>query len=168
MKHRTLSMRSFLIVLGVILVAVAPALAQRGGMGHGPHHGQHDGEFMLQHMATELDLTDEQLDQAHQILDQHKAENESSRESVRSAHDVLADLMHAEIFDETAIRAAAEELAAAQTEMIVAHAMVMRDLRDLLTPEQLDQFEEMRQMHRGSKAGKGRDCEHRGHGYHKQ
>jgi protein CpxP len=132
-------------------------------MGHGPH----DAEFMLQHMATELELTDQQLDQAHQIFNQHKGENEAARESMRAAHDALADLMHAEVFDETAIRAAAEDVAAAQTEMIISHAMVMRDLRDLLTPEQLDRFQEMRQMHRGAKAGKGHGHGHRGHGYHK-
>jgi protein CpxP len=168
MKTGNHVIRSFLIVLGVAVITAAPALAQWGGMGHGRHHGPHDAEFMLQHMATELELTDEQVDQAHQILDQHKIENETARESVRAAHDTLADLMHADSFDETAIRVAAEELAAAQTEMIVAHAMVMRDLRDLLTPEQLDRFEEMRQMHRGAQSGKGQGQGNRGHGYHKK
>ena len=166
MKTGNPTIRSFLVVLGALVIAAAPALAQHGWRGHGLHHGPHDAEFMLQHMATELELTDEQLDQAQQILDQHESENEAARQSVRSAHDVLAELMHAESFDETAIRAAAEELGAAQAEMIVAHAMVLRDLRELLTPEQLDRFTQMRQMRQGAKAGKGGGRGHRHHGYH--
>jgi Spy/CpxP family protein refolding chaperone len=158
--------RKLLTGLAVLSLGAAPVLAQGNPMGHGHGHGPrggHDFGMMLEHMAYRLDLTDEQLDQIREMAEETRAANEGNREELRNAHDVLADLLHAESFDEAAIRVAAEDLAAAQTEMILSHAWLIRDVRGVLTPEQLEEFEQMRAQHQGMGMGKG---QRRGHGHH--
>ena len=173
MKTRRMFLRLAFSAIAVAALTAAPAVAQPGPMGPGPHgggmHGQ--GEF-LAHMLHRLDLSDAQRDQIHQIMDRTRQETESNRDTMRSAHDTLAELMHAEVFDEASIRAAAEQVAAAQAEMIVAHARALRDVRQLLTPEQLVPFQQMlerRQEHRDEMGdmGRGRGYRHGRHGHGK-
>ena len=168
MKSRRSSIRLAIGCFAVFALAALPALAQGGPMGHGPHGGgmHGHGEF-LAHMIHRLDLTDAQRDQIHQIMQKTQQETEPSREAMRAAHEVLADLMHAEVYDEASIRAAAEQVAAAQAEMIVAHARALRDARNVLTPEQLEQFQQMherRREHKGELGGTERGRGRHGHG----
>jgi protein CpxP len=161
--------------LAVVALAAAPASAQRGPMGHGMgHRGEMHGHGeMLKHMVEHLDLSETQREQIHRILEQRQADSEATRETMRAAHDTLADLMHAEVFDEAAIREAAAEVAAVRTEMIVEHARAFNDIRRVLTPEQLEQFQQMHQRHRermeesgreGRGVGRGRHGRGHGHG----
>ena len=170
MQFKRFSTGTLLTVFAVTALAVAPVLAQGGPHGHGSHPGMADHGRMMQHVFDSLGLTDEQQDQVHQIMQQSRDETEPTREATRAGHEMMADLMHAETIDEAAIRGVAEEIAAAQVELMVAHARAMVEMRQVLTPEQLEQFQQLRRQHpqmkgmRGS--GKGRGCGSRhGHGY---
>jgi Spy/CpxP family protein refolding chaperone len=82
---------------------------------------------------------------------------------MRAGHETMADLMHAETIDEAAIRGVAEEIAAAQVELMVAHARAMVEMRQVLTPEQLEQFLQMRRQYpqmSGMKGGHGHGFRH--------
>jgi Spy/CpxP family protein refolding chaperone len=172
MNSRRFSLRLAFGCFAVVALAALPALAQGGQMGHGPHGGgMHGHGELMAHMIHKLDLSDTQRDQVHQIFEQTQKETELNRETMRVAHEVLADLMHAEAYDEASIRAAAEEVAAAQAELIVAHARALRDVRTVLTPAQLEQFQQMQELHRehkgeldGMERGRGRRHGRHGHG----
>lgn len=166
MRRRIPLARTVLTGLAAICLVAAPVLAQGGPMGQGPNpHGPHDPGMMIRHMADQLELTEAQRDQVRAILEQNKAANQGNREAVRLAHEALAELLHAETFDEVAIRAVADDLAAAQTEMLLSHAWIVRDLRGVLTPEQLEEFQQMQGQRKGANKGARRGSGHGGHGH---
>ena len=141
--------RTSLHVLFIVALAGAATLAMAGPMGHGDKlHERHHGKSM-ELMFDHLDLTADQQAQARETIAQYQEANEANKDRMRLFHEKLAELIHAEYFDEAAIRDAAEAVGAAQAELIVAHATLFRDVRQFLTFEQLDKLRGMGMLHRG-------------------
>lgn len=157
-------MRTFrtpaLPVLLALALAAAPALLAAQPHGRGGPHGQpgfqRHGE-MLGHIFRMLDLEPGQRQSIHIILEGDREAMEALFDRVHTARSRLGDQIHAEVFDEGAIRDAASGLAEAEADLAVARAGMFQEVREILTPEQLDKLAELRaerrQMH-------GRD--HRG------
>jgi protein CpxP len=108
---------------------------RRGGRFGGGHFG--GGAF------RGLDLTDAQREQLRQIAKRYRATFEArhARGDRRPASDPLAG----GAFDEAAVRAAAQARAAAQVEREVAHARMMHEMYNVLTPAQKEQLAAARQ-----------------------
>jgi Spy/CpxP family protein refolding chaperone len=165
MQIKRFSTGFLLATLAVAALVLAPAMAQGRPGGHGPNHGMADHGRMMARIFDQLDLSDEQRDQIHQIMEQSRDETRPTRDAMRAGRESMADLMHAETIDEAAIRDVAEEIAAGQVELMVAHARAMSEMREVLTPEQLEQFRQMRQQRMQMQGQRGRGKGHK-HGYH--
>lgn len=154
-----------LSIAGAIAVVVATGLlwAQSPGRGDGGFHGGSHGK-MLHRALAELDLTDDQKVRVHDVLMASADETDAAREQGRAAREALAEAMHAEVFDEAAIREAYARVATLDADRIVRRAQAFQEIRGILDPVQLETLEEMREeMHeRFAEREAGRGHGHRG------
>ncbi len=162
----TLRHRLTIPILGLMLLAAAlPAMAQpakRGSHGRGP--GAMDGH-RLEHLALRLELSDGQREELRQAFGEGFEDGAEVRRALFDARRALAERIHAETFDEAAIREAAGAVAALEADAAVGRAQQAQKLRQILTPEQLAEFEEMRAAGPGRRSGRGGHRGHRGHGF---
>jgi Spy/CpxP family protein refolding chaperone len=156
--NRTKTRYLVIITLAAAALLVAPVLAQPGPMKANCRgsHGAHGPGMGLNRMIEYLDLSAEQQEQMQQLRARHRDETEEVRDRLRAAHDRFADLAHAETLDETALREAASEMAGARAEMMVSRAAMRNEMRQILTPEQLERFEQMDRRNRGRMDERGR------------
>jgi Spy/CpxP family protein refolding chaperone len=131
------------VALGVLLAPGVP-LAQPG-YGHGPHgrRGGGGGPMMMERLFDRLDLTADQRDQIHELFAKHRDELGPLLDQSQAAHQALADQIHADTFDEKAIRKAAADLAGTEADLAVARGRFFQDISRILTPEQRDQLRDM-------------------------
>ncbi len=135
-----------------LLFATAPAAARHHG--GGPHG---DRGSMFHRILERLDLSEAQTEAMHAVFGTFHERTRPLGEEVRAAHRVLAQTMHADSFDEGAIRNAAADLATAEVEMAVTRARMFQEIRLVLTPEQQERAHQMiedmqavrEEMHRG-------------------
>ena len=141
--------RRLLISGAAILLLTAGAAAAQPP---GPHGGQ--GRFagppgigmaLLQGpLGERLELSDEQRDSIRTIVE---AERESVRpwiEDLKTRDEAVEEAVHAEPFDEEAVRAAARQAADIRVELAVARARVADEIRGILTPDQRETLGELR------------------------
>ena len=140
--------RRIAIVLVLALLA-APVLAQ-GPSGRGPGHGHFHGEDSPMHerVLAQLDLTDEQREEVEQLMTDHRAAMKDRREQMRDRRMAMRDLIHADEFDEAAIRDAAMAIAEAEADVAVERARLRHEIHALLTPEQQEKAAQMREKRR--------------------
>ena len=100
---------------------------------------------MIEHVAQRLDLSDEQRDQIRDILLSHKDELQAELQAVRDARSAQFDAIHADTFNEAAIRAAAAEVGTAEAELAVTRGVIVSEVRQVLTPEQQAEAAKLRQ-----------------------
>jgi len=133
----------------LVLLATAVVAQHRG---HGPGHGawrSHGGDAApFARMLDRLDLSDEQREQVEQRITERHQANQDLMEQMRERRQALADAIHAEQFDDLAIRAAAAAVGELEADIAVERALGLRDVLDLLTPEQRDEARTMIQRHR--------------------
>lgn len=130
----------------------------RGRRG-GPGMGGPGPLMMLRH----LDLTDAQETRVREILDSHRDEQQAIGDKAFAARGALDAAVTADVFDESAVRTRAAEVAAIDADMAVARARIYADVFQILTPEQqalakkrqaeMKQREEQRRANRLGKAG---------------
>ncbi len=154
--------RPILVLGSIFLFAVGSAWAQHGSHGHGPHslhdllrglHGHGQGERVepgtfMHHLVEQLELSDVQRDDLGVVFSEHVDGNRLQRDSLKAARQLLEELVHAPQLDEIAIRNAAAEVAAIEADLAVSRATFLQQLRQVLTPEQLTEFEELQQQRR--------------------
>lgn len=114
----------------------------RGGRegGRGGREGGFAGRF-----AEKLSLTDAQKEQMKQIAARYRESGKALRQQGRGERDGF-DALKGGTFDEAAVRAAAQARANARVEMEVAHARMMSEMYNVLTPEQKAQLAAERQQ----------------------
>jgi Spy/CpxP family protein refolding chaperone len=145
--------------LAVGLVAVAQAARPGGG---GDLHGRVGR--LLHGQAAEREGIEEHLDAAAALLGLSEAQRkavgghlaaalpgfETRAQALLEAHAEQLKLVHARELDEEALRAASRRAGAAQGELAVAAARLLRDVHGVLTPEQRAKLGE---LHRGDLQG---------------
>jgi periplasmic protein CpxP/Spy len=122
-----------------------------GREGRGGDHkgGGREGGFLGGRFAEKLNLTDAQKAQMQQIADRFRETTQSLRGQGRGERDGEGyDAFKGGTFNESAVRAAAQARANRQVEMEVAHARMMFEMYNVLTPEQKAQLEADRQQRR--------------------
>jgi Spy/CpxP family protein refolding chaperone len=127
------------VALGLLAVP-GLALAQPG---HGPHDGRGPGGHhgpMLQRLLERLDLSDAQKESVHNLIGKHHEETQGLIDDVRIARRALGDTIHAETFDEAAIRQAAADVATIEAELSVNRGLFFQQVQQILTPEQREQL----------------------------
>ncbi len=156
-----------MLTSAALLLAPAVALAQPPGggpgqgaglgrgTGHGPGHGFHgrrgfDGPGRhhpgdpLRHLLSRLDLSAEQRDAVREIVEAEREAGEPLREDLARAREGLFEASGPESFDEGAVRAAAERVAALEVEVAVARARTFSRVWTVLTPDQQAKAQAMR------------------------
>jgi Spy/CpxP family protein refolding chaperone len=129
-----------LIVIGII--GTAGLVMARGGHG-GPGGGMH------LKMLWDLDLSTEQKAAIGNLLPAYREEKEALREKRQAARDTMHTLMTADALDENGIREASRAMAPIMEEMAVLRARFVFDLKDILSPEQVQQLQKRREGNMG-------------------
>lgn len=125
----------------LVLATFVPALALAGPLGLGSLSSA-PGTF-LERIFDRLELTPEQREEIRAVVASHHDELRGELTDLIDARLVLHDQVHAETFDEDAIRQAASVVAAAQAELAVTHGVLVQEVREILTPEQEAEAREM-------------------------
>jgi len=99
---------------------------------------------VLQAVSAQLDLSDEQKQEIAAILKANKDELKADIASVIEARTALFETIHADVFDEGAIRAAAKSAGDAEAELAVLRAEIVQSVRAVLTPEQQQKLQELK------------------------
>ncbi len=94
-------------------------------------------------MLHRLGLTEDQRDEIRRLVDQHREQTRPQLQQVSERRLDLFDRIHAPELDEAAIRDGAIAVATAEAEIAVARAVLLQQVRQLLTPEQLEDAREM-------------------------
>ena len=168
MKKKTLIAT---LIIGTMLTG-GIALASPYGFGGGDCNGKEKGsmtyeqheermEHRLEMMSTVLDLTEDQEKQLEKLFDQQWKNKQQQREEMQSSREALREARHAEVFDEADFRTKAAKQAELKTEMMVDHQKMKQQLYSILTPEQQEKADKLRDMMGGR--GQGR---HGGGGHH--
>lgn len=157
MKRIPVYSRRLALVIALALLAT-PILAQ-GGPGRGPGYGHFRGADSPMHerVLDQLDLTDDQRGQIDQLMADHRTAMKDRREQMRDRRMAMRDLIHADEFDEAAIRDAAMAIAEAEADVAVERARLRHEIHALLTPEQQEKAAEMREKRREFVKQHGRD-----------
>jgi Spy/CpxP family protein refolding chaperone len=141
------------VVLAFGLVGFArQGMPPHGHGGGGPEGRGPGGGDMFGPMGRELNLTDAQKAQVKQIEDSFRESTKSLSEKMRALHESEMQTLTSGTFDEASVRAAAQERAAVQVELDVAHAKMMSQVLAVLTAEQkaklVEAHKQMEQHHR--------------------
>lgn len=129
--------RKVLALAGAAVLAPALLLAAVTA-----EHAHQQGGF-AQHIAQKLGLSDNQTQQVQGILANHKAEISSGIDRLKTAKTALFDAIHADSFDESAVRAAAANVAQAEADLAVSRAKIVSEVRGVLTPDQQAKAKEL-------------------------
>ena len=137
--------------LGLAPMAANEAFAQpmdEGRMHSGMHGGMrgHDGGMMG---MRGLNLTEAQRDQIFKIHHDSVPAMREQMKQVQKARDDLRQIAMADKFDEARARQAADAQAKAMANMAVMRAQTMNRVRQVLTPEQRQKMDEMRNRRGG-------------------
>lgn len=115
----------------------------REGHGRGMMHPGGPGGLKM--ALRRLNLSESQREQIRAIFETGRGRVEANHERMRAVGAELREQIETDPFDEEAVRAKAEAVAAFQVEMAVLRARRSGRIRALLTPEQLDRLQQMRQ-----------------------
>ena len=150
-RHVTQFLLASSFALGLAPMAANEALAQP--MGEGMHGGMHHrgGDMMLRG----LNLTEQQRDQIFKIHHDSVPAMREQMKQVQKARMDLRQIAMADKFDEAKARQAADAQAKAMANMAVMRAQTMNRVRQVLTPEQRQKMDEMRNRHGGMERGRG-------------
>jgi periplasmic protein CpxP/Spy len=142
-----------LAVAGTFVAAGSVVHAQRahegrfggGAFGGGPFAGGFGpGRGMVMGALRQLNLTDQQKEQVRGIFQSHRADFQQVREKLRTAFEAQRAAAEATPVDEATVRAKANDIAAAQADMVVLTAKVRAEVFQLLTPEQQAKAQELK------------------------
>ena len=128
-----LTLAACAVTAGLLLV---PATAQ--ARHHGGHGRQSDRGPMFHFMLDRLHLTHDQKASIHDVVENNHDQTKQIHQNVRDARRALQQQVHGDSYDEGAIRQAAAELAAVEVEMALSMGRMFEEIRQFLTPEQLE------------------------------
>ncbi|MDQ3798011.1 MAG: Spy/CpxP family protein refolding chaperone [Acidobacteriota bacterium] len=134
-----------ILVFAVVTIGVVFAFAQKRD-GSGARGERHFGPppFVLEKIASELDLSDEQRAQVKQILEAEKAKIQTLTEAARGTHDQLKDLGTDGVFNEEQVNRLAAEQSETMRQLIIEKERVKAAIFAVLTPEQRAKASEMK------------------------
>jgi periplasmic protein CpxP/Spy len=163
---RTLVMSAVMLGIGALLPFSGVVLAGEGS--HGGEYGyKHEwgAEHFEKHfnkLVEKLGLTGAQQAKAKAIFEANKPLVKELKEKLYAEKKTLHEVMHADKYDEAAIRAQSAKVAAVYADLNVNKAKVCADFRAILTPAQATTLKALYEEH--MKKGK----EHMEHKEHKE
>ncbi len=152
-RHVTKFLLASSCALGLAPMAANQAFAQPMGEGMMHEGMRHHGDAMA-HMRA-LNLTEQQRDQIFKIHHDSVPAMREQMKQVQKARDDLRQIAMADKFDEAKARQAGDAQAKAMANMAVMRAQTMNRVRQVLTPEQRQKMDQMRERHGMEPRGKG-------------
>ena len=145
MKIRTITITAIAITLLAL-----PALVAAQGSGHGPRKGMRGGgefnaEMLLCRLGDKLDLSDEQKEQIETLIETSKEQSGDLKDQAKTLRETFREAQQPGQFDEQAIRTHANAVHQIETELMVIRLKSRADIFNLLTPEQQQEFETLKQ-----------------------
>jgi Spy/CpxP family protein refolding chaperone len=142
------------IVLAAVAVALAvPAFLYAAAAGQGSDPAAHAAAFpdhFLHHIAGQLNLSADQQNQLKSVFAAQKDQLHTQMTQLHQARTNLANAVHADTFDEGAIRSAAAALGQAEADSAVLHAQLFAQIKQVLTPDQQAKAKALMQQHQQS------------------
>jgi Spy/CpxP family protein refolding chaperone len=139
-------MKSRFLVTSVLALATFGSLVAQESRAEQPkHHRGAFGEFKTLH---QLNLTDAQKQQIKEILRTNRDALRAARASVWEARKQVELALQANPNDEAALRSKAAQLSTATTEMLIKRAQIRAQVVTMLTPEQLQQWNQLQDQRR--------------------
>jgi periplasmic protein CpxP/Spy len=114
----------------------------KGGGGRGGHHWDRSFGGRL---FSRLNLTDAQKEQMKQINQNFRASTKPIRDELRVKHGELRQAQQGETFDEALAAQKLNEISAIQVKLMGEQFKLKKEISSVLTPEQKNQLEQMRQ-----------------------
>lgn len=145
------------LTLLLATLAITPALAKPGQCGKACENGEQQAT-RLEQLKERLDLTTQQEAEIKEILASTKAKNAALREEKRITREELRKLSRAETLDESHLRELVRKQSDQRADMMIAKHATRARINQVLTPEQQEQHEALRQERQ----------ERRGAGKHRQ
>ena len=147
MKHR------FLLITSLMMLFAATASAHPFGPGRGPERGMGSAPFlrlagMLRHVAEELGITEAQRDEIRSILEDARDEVAPLRTALRDNRDAIKAAATPESYDPAAVATLAGVHGELTTELVLIGSRVRVDIMNVLTVEQREQLEALKQERR--------------------
>ena len=127
----------------VAAMAIAPAATMAFMGEEGPLPPEGGG---LQRIAKELQLTPQQQQQIKDIYVRNRPQGEPLRKQFMEERRALRTLIQADNVDETAIRAQVSKLAAVEADIAVHRAQIAKEIRAVLTPDQIARARELQEQ----------------------
>jgi Spy/CpxP family protein refolding chaperone len=125
---------------GVALAGLGP-----GGEFGGPPPGMEMGPGGFEgRMAKILKLSETQQSQIKTVFDSERDLVKPLLDKMHESRKLLMSLTETTVFDEATVRSIANELAATETELVVARARVQNKINGLLTQEQREMLKNLR------------------------
>ena len=145
MKNRILVIAGIaVLIIGATVFALGHGFQDGQGQGRGQDHAR-----MMDHMAKALELTAEQQTQVKALMEgMHTAEQarHAKRDELRKQLDAATANGQ---FDETRVRAIANEQAQLMADSLVEHERMKSKIFAILTPEQRTKAEALHKQHGG-------------------
>ena len=145
MKKRLITLIIFVLALIMGVGSVSWALQEKEQMEGKGHHEcmnmDKDGGMM---MFKHLNLSEQQQKQVKAVMDSHQKEIQGLNEKIDAARKSVHEAIHADTFNERAIRDAHKALAMEMENMAVLRGSIFSEIRPILTTEQVTQLKNMR------------------------
>ena len=128
---------------GTVVAAQGPGQGPGRGGPRGRGRGFGPGGRQAGLALRALDLTDAQREQVRQLMQQHREQTRALAVRAHAAREAQRQAMAPPSFTEQQVRAAAQALAEAQTDLAVQQARLRSDVYALLTSEQQQRLQQM-------------------------
>lgn len=148
-------------------MALVTAIVTGGAFGAQAFEGAFDGcdgpraehtmnpHKRIDHMAKVLKLSASQKEQVGAIMKKEQEQTEPLRQKMAEGHKRIRAVVNATNYDESAVRAIAAEQATIRTELLVSRTRAMNQVNALLTPEQRELAQHLRDARPGKQGRKG-------------
>ena len=120
-------------------LSASPAIARDGYM----KGGFDGGLFRMEHMVSELKLTDAQRTDFERIMDKGREKARPHIQQMTAVRKEMRQLMDGEVFDEAAVRSLAKKKGASITELTIIHARKRFAFKSILTQEQQQKLKDL-------------------------
>lgn len=151
------NLKIFGITLLLMSLAIVPAYAK----GHGSDSPFDDGDDKtgrLAQLQQALDLTSQQEADIKKIIFESREETGLLREASQASRNEIRNILGGEVLDEPRLRELVREQAERHANLLVARHATQAKINQILTPEQQEKKEALRQHrleHKGLRRGAG-------------
>ncbi len=136
-----------------LTMASSSAIAEPHGYGDyqdmGPHHADMQRKpprgAMFKHVLRELDLNEEQKQKVKAIIEAEKGQGKALRQQIGELKQQMHQILKADTSNESQLRNLAGQVANLKVDLMLKHRAIFEQIKQELTPEQLEQLEEMQQ-----------------------